>query len=235
MLTVKDVFERANKYAVNSLGVAVQTYHETGNYRHYRDFNLAGIKCTPSWVKKGRKCWTARTQEHNGKTYVDIIAGFRSYVSLDDFLEDYSSLIFRLYQKSWQNIDNVFGYFAGLHGKWATSPVYFKSLVRMLFQLAPILLTVWDPGEELRVAISRGVLADWQIAEIRKYDLTPFGVVSPVISPPEPIPEPEPKPEEAVIPVIPDELPQAEGVSAEFQKWLDENPKLKAILERLNG
>ncbi|MDI9393760.1 MAG: D-Ala-D-Ala carboxypeptidase family metallohydrolase [Synergistota bacterium] len=174
MLTIQEVYTAAQKHPVNPLAVAVQTYHETGNYQHYRDWNIGGIKCTGSWVRKGRKCWNGKTEEYYGEGYASVSAGFRSYDSLEDFFADYADLIARLYPKCRDNLDNVFAYFAGLHGKWATDPAYFKSLVRLLLQLAPDLVEFWDPGAELEEALKRGTLEKWQEDEVRKYDLTPF-------------------------------------------------------------
>ena len=211
MLTVYEVYEKAKGYPVNPLAVAVQTYHETGNYKHYRDWNIAGIKCTRSWTKRGRKCWSAKTMEYYGDGYVQITAGFRSYTSLDDFFADYSDLITRLYPKCRDNPDNVFGYFAGLHGKWATSPVYFKSLVRLLFQLAPKLVELWDPNPELEEAVRRGALEGWQEQEVRKYDLASFRQTSPK----------KEEPEEEVLDVE-DDVPQGESMRDRVRKWLED-------------
>ena len=93
MISIKEVYEIAKKFKVNPLAVAVQTYHETGNYRYYRDWNLAGIKCTGSWVRSGGKCWNAKTQEYYGEGYVQVTAGFRSYSSVERFLGDYEDLL----------------------------------------------------------------------------------------------------------------------------------------------
>jgi hypothetical protein len=49
-------------------------------------------------------------------------------------------LIHLFYPVSKANADNVWGYIAGLQGKWATSPYYYQGLTRMVVRLAPDLL-----------------------------------------------------------------------------------------------
>ena len=124
---------------LNSLGTAVQCCHETGWFRSrpmMAHWNLAGIKCTKTWVNRGGKCFSAKTWEEEGGRRVDQMAGFRSYAGLEEFLRDYSRLIASYYPLSRDSHDCVWLYLAGLHGKWATDSKYFKALVSLVPRIA---------------------------------------------------------------------------------------------------
>ena len=156
MLTAREVYDtilemnRGGGLAcpLSPLGVAAQTYHETANYRHTcgkDNINLAGIKCSSNWLNGSipwstRKCVSLKTQEFTGGAYKDFKLAFRWYDSLETYLKDHARLIDRFYPVSKANADCVWGYVAGLYGKWATSPAYFKSVSTAVLRLAPDLL-----------------------------------------------------------------------------------------------
>lgn len=156
MTTAQDVFEAIkmmNKGGqlmtpLNALGVTAQTSHETGHYVHTcgkGNFNLGGIKCSQNWLDgripwSTRKCVNLQTQEYSGGQFSDYKLAFRFYDSLETYLKDHARLIHLFYPVSKANADNVWGYIAGLQGKWATSPYYYQGLTRMVVRLAPDLL-----------------------------------------------------------------------------------------------
>lgn len=183
MLTAKTVYEtilemnRGGGLAcpLSPLGVTAQTWHETGAYRHTcgkNNTNLAGIKCSSNWLNGSipwstRKCVSLKTQEFTGGAYKDFKLAFRWYDSLETYLKDHARLIDRFYPVSKANADCVWGYVAGLQGKWATSPAYFQSLVKAVLRLAPELLES-DWRERLKnafiCAVQRNVLNPAQTA-----------------------------------------------------------------------
>jgi len=156
MTTAQDVFEAIkmmNKGGqlmtpLNALGVTAQTSHETGHYVHtcgHGNYNLGGIKCSKNWLDgripwSTRKCVNLQTQEYSGGQFADYKLSFRFYDSLETYLKDHARLIHLFYPVSKANVDNVWGYIAGLQGKWATSPYYYQGLTRMVVRLAPDLL-----------------------------------------------------------------------------------------------
>lgn len=157
MLTAREVYDTINRMnkiegsldaPLNSLGVAAQTWHETGGYRHtcgQNNTNLAGIKCSANWIDgripwSTRKCVTFKTQEFVGGKFSDFRLAFRWYDSLETYLKDHARLIDKFYPISKANADCVWGYVAGLQGKWATSPNYFKSVSLAIIKLSPELL-----------------------------------------------------------------------------------------------
>ena len=159
-LTAREVYDtigRMNREGslstpLNALGVTAQTWHETGGYRHTcgkDNTNLAGIKCSSNWLNGSipwstRKCVTLRTQEFVGGKFSDYRLAFRWYDSLETYLKDHARLIALYYPVSRDNADCVWGYIAGLQGKWATSPAYFRSVSTAVLNLAPGLLgTDW--------------------------------------------------------------------------------------------
>ncbi len=184
MLSAREVYDTINRMnkiegslsaPLNALGVACQTFHETGNYRHTcgdDNTNLGGIKCSSNWLDgripwSTRRCVTLKTQEfYNGK-FGDYKLGFRWYDSLETYLKDHARLIDRFYPVSKANADCVWGYVAGVDGKWATSPAYFSSLVKAVVRLAPTLLED-DWHERLKnafiCAVQRNVLTPAQTA-----------------------------------------------------------------------
>ncbi len=155
---------------LNALGVTVQCCHETGWFRSrpmMRHWNLAGIKCTKSWVNSGGKCFSAKTWEEEGGQRVDQTAGFRSYAGLEEFLRDYSRLIASYYPLSRDSHDCVWLYLAGLYGKWATDSRYFRALGDLVPRIA-------DEGGGSRetllrsadAAVLRGYPERWMRAEV---------------------------------------------------------------------
>ena len=151
---------------IHSFGATVHTYLETGGYDHIIGNNFAGIKCTKGWLDKtisisNGKCVNAATQEYiSGKTRV-IDGEFRAYDDINHFLLDYSRLIYFYYPVVKDSYDCLWGYFAGLHGKWATDPRYFYKLVDVAFSIAPQVLKGGYTGafvKEYKIAIAKGVL-----------------------------------------------------------------------------
>ena len=149
--------------ALSPIGVVAQTCHETGFYHHtcgQDNTNLGGIKCSANWLDgripwSTRRCVTLSTGEfYNGKmgTYK---LGFRWYDSLETYLKDHARLINLFYPVSKANADCVWGYVAGLYGKWATGPNYDRSVSKMVIQLAPELLDDWQ--DRLRNAFKEAV------------------------------------------------------------------------------
>lgn len=133
---------------LNALGAAVHFWHETGGFASdlmLENWNLAGIVCTGTWTKRGGKCFSGKTWEHEEGHDVNRVRGFRSYPSLAAFLEDYSRLVKSYYPVSEGNPDCVWGYLAGLQNgkggrKWATDPMYLKRLFILVRNLAPKVL-----------------------------------------------------------------------------------------------
>ncbi len=138
---------------LNAFGAAVQTWHETGGFRSAamrRTWNLAGIKCTRSWVAEGGLCWNSATKEWVGGAERRVDAAFRHYRSLEHFLADYSRLLATCFPLAARNADCCWLFFAGLvwgaprkdgtRLQWATDPNYSASLVRAALTLAPSLL-----------------------------------------------------------------------------------------------
>jgi hypothetical protein len=138
---------------LNAFGAAVQTWHETGGFRSAamrRTWNLAGIKCTRSWVAEGGLCWNSATKEWVGGAERRVDAAFRYYRSLEHFLADYSRLLATCFPLAARNADCCWLFFAGLSWgaprkdgtrlQWATDPNYSASLVRAALTLAPSLL-----------------------------------------------------------------------------------------------
>jgi flagellum-specific peptidoglycan hydrolase FlgJ len=138
---------------LNAFGAAVQTWHETGGFRSAamrRTWNLAGIKCTRSWVAEGGLCWSSATKEWSGGAERRVEAAFRHYGSLEHFLADYSRLLATCFPLAARNADCCWLFFAGLSWgvprkdgtrlRWATDPNYSASLVRAALILAPSLL-----------------------------------------------------------------------------------------------
>lgn len=150
---------------VNVLGAVAQFAHETGNFSSramMENWNLAGIKCTKSWVKGGGACFSAKTWEERGGEVAHEVAGFRSYKNFEHFMYDYSRLIGSYYPLSAKSVDCVWLFFAGLHGKWATDSNYFRALVRMACRLAPHLgVSRADLENSLHVAFERGWPEKW--------------------------------------------------------------------------
>ena len=156
MLTAREVYETiiemnregALACALSPIGVTAQTAHETGMYRHTcgdGNTNLAGIKCSDNWLDgripwSTRRCVTLKTQEFVNGKYGDYRLAFRWYDSLETYLRDHARLIDLFYPTSKANADCVWGYVAGLYGKWATGPNYFNSVSKMVIRLAPTLL-----------------------------------------------------------------------------------------------
>ena len=155
---------------INIFGFCAQISLETGYLEKYNHFNLAGIKCTKSWVDNGGECFKSKTPEDFGKGFVDTVGSFRKYNDTDHFIKDYSRLIHNYYTKCSNNYDNVFGYFAGLHGIWATDRSYFSKLCKVSKILAPHLLGIgWLQSlrESFNIALERKTLEDWMIKEIK--------------------------------------------------------------------
>jgi flagellum-specific peptidoglycan hydrolase FlgJ len=139
------LFSEKSSIKINALAAISQFCQETGYLLKYSNNNLAGIKCTKSWISKGGKCFTAKTFEDGGNgKMVDTVSGFKYYNSIDEFLSDYSELINNLYPICIQNFDSVYGYFLGLEkgklGQFAGDPNYFFSLSNMAKLLAPDLI-----------------------------------------------------------------------------------------------
>ncbi len=156
-----------NHVKLSPWGIAVQSYLETGNYKHFLDFNLTGIKCTGGWIKgsipgSNQRCVQVVTWEERKGKHTTEVAGFRSYDNLHHWLYDHSRLIYRYYPVARDNHDTVFGYFAGLHGKWATDSKYFKKLVDLSFQHLNI-----DFEKDLETCTARDILQRWQVDYIR--------------------------------------------------------------------
>jgi len=177
MLTAREVFETITGIQgslatpLNPLGVTAQTAHETGLYKHTAgqgNTNLGGIKCSSNWLD-GRIPWSTRrctepirTQEFVNGKFGDYKLRFRWYDSLETYLKDHARLIDLFYPVSKANADCVWGYVAGLQGKWATGPNYFNSVSTMVLRLAPELLGD-DWHDRLKAsyieAVRRGVLS----------------------------------------------------------------------------
>lgn len=185
MLTAREVYDTINRMnkiegslstPLNALGVACQTYHETGNFRHTcgkNNTNLAGIKCSSNWLNgtipwSTRKCVSLKTQEFVGGKYSDFKLAFRWYDSLETYLKDHARLIALYYPVSRDNADCVWGYIAGLQGKWATSPAYFRSVSTAVLKLAPGLLgTDWQ--ERLKASYIEACQRDVLKPEMRAF------------------------------------------------------------------
>jgi len=165
---VKDIngTAKTEEKQINVYGFCCQISLETAYLEKYRHFNLAGIKCTKSWVNRGGECFNAKTPEDFGKGFVNTTGCFRKYNDSDHFLNDYSRLIHSYYPVSSSNPDCVYGYFAGLHGKWATDRNYFKKLCQIAKFLGPHLLgSEWKSKltTSFNVALQRNLLEDWMI------------------------------------------------------------------------
>ena len=126
---------------LNVLAAMAQTALETGNFKHFRGFNLAGIKSTAGWEKVGGKVWSAGTSEFQGGAMVKTTARFRAYDDLAHFLSDYAGLIYRCYPLVVKNVDCVWlalaGFYKGKYGAWATDPKYYEKLCVMAVRYAP--------------------------------------------------------------------------------------------------
>jgi flagellum-specific peptidoglycan hydrolase FlgJ len=126
---------------VNELAAISQLALETGHFKSFRGFNLAGIKSTPGWEKVGGKVWSAGTSEYQGGKMVQTTGRFRAYDDLAHFLDDYSSLIHRCYPITVRNLDCLWlclaGLYKGKYGAWATDPKYYDKLCAMVVRYAP--------------------------------------------------------------------------------------------------
>jgi hypothetical protein len=168
-VTPREFFRLSAGYPVNPLGATAQCAHETGRFSHIpggTSHNLAGIKATRSWIEAGGPSVDARTGEFSKGNAVTVTGAFRVYGSTAAFLADYSRIINAYYHTSARNRDCVWGYLAGLHGRWATDPGYYKGCARMAVELAPQLLGEgWAARLEssLRLAERRGSLAPWML------------------------------------------------------------------------
>ena len=161
---------------LHPFGATVHTYLETGGYKHYIGNNLAGIKCTKGWLKRSisisnGKCVSAKTKEYIDGSAKYIDGHFRAYDDIGHFFLDYSRLIYSYYPVAKANYDCLWGYFAGLHGKWATDPQYFFKLVDVAFSIAP---KVYDVPyihifiDDLKKGVEREVLDNEMVAYVEK-------------------------------------------------------------------
>ena len=100
---------------------------------------------------------------------------FRSYKSLDEFLDDYRVKITKDYPLAAKHSGSVWGYFASLQkgrlGSWATTKKYFEYMTSLAFRFGPKLLgPKWK--EELladyKKARRLGILSKQEIALIEK-------------------------------------------------------------------
>lgn len=143
-MTYNEFLKEAEKFKskINPFAVMCQTAHETGYYKSelaVKHNNFAGIKASTDWLKENKPYVDIASPEViNGQTTVKV-SKFRKYKDVNEFLNDYVEFISRdRYADVRNNIENVFGYFAGLlKGGWATNPLYFNRLVEMAFKLAP--------------------------------------------------------------------------------------------------
>ena len=143
-MTYCEFLKSAEKFKtkLNPFAVMCQTAHERGYYKSelaVKHNNFAGIKASADWLKENKPFVEIASPEViNGQTTVKV-SKFRKYKDVEEFLNDYVNFISRdRYADVRNNIDNVFGYFAGLlKGGWATNPLYFNRLVEMAFKLAP--------------------------------------------------------------------------------------------------
>lgn len=150
---------------ISAFGSLCQLWHETGGFSSgamMRHWNLAGIKCTSSWIARGGDCFDGETSEFVLGTELRGVRAFRSYPALSAFLSDYSRLIQTYYPFAAESPDCVWLFFAGLVAgprKWATDPLYFNKLARAALRLAPDLLgPTWEEtlARSLAVADERG-------------------------------------------------------------------------------
>ena len=183
-LTAREVYDtigRMNREGslstpLNALGVTAQTWHETGGYRHTcgkDNTNLAGIKCSSNWLNGSipwstRKCVSLKTQEFTGGAFKDFKLAFRWYDSLETYLKDHARLIALYYPVSRDNADCVWGYIAGLQGKWATSPNYFRSVSGAVLKMAPGLIGA-DWWERLKASYLEAVRRNVLTADMKAY------------------------------------------------------------------
>ena len=149
----KDFFTLCNKYKnkINPLGAVVQCSWETKYKGKFFNSplwlnakNPAGIKTLNGW--KGSYIDSNTWEENNGvaesskKTFI-------KFNSEEDSVIGYVNKINQNYPNSVKNVDNVFGYLAGLLNgqyKWATDSKYLTKLTENLILVAPeILGTEW--------------------------------------------------------------------------------------------
>ena len=160
---------------VNELAAVSQLALETGHFKSFRGFNLAGIKSTPGWEKVGGKVWSAGTSEYQGGKMVQTTGRFRAYDDLAHFLDDYSSLIHRCYPVMVRNLDCVWlclaGLYKGKYGAWATDPKYYDKLCSMVVQYAPqVIGDGWQDrlATAYQLARQRGFTEAWMEKAVLK-------------------------------------------------------------------
>ena len=177
----REILQRnnASELKLNALGAVSQWAHETGRFRSLimtSNWNLAGIKATAGWVKRGGNTFGSVTHEYASGAPLRVVGAFRSYPSLSAFLEDYAGILARCYPLAGKSVDCVWLFFAGLvHGIarsdgsrycWATDPGYFAALCRMAVTYAPILCGPEWKGilrESLSAAVQRGFPYGWML------------------------------------------------------------------------
>ena len=125
---------------INRLGFTAQSALETGYWTSYlwtHANNGAGIKAHGDW--HGDILVIESPEYIDGKNTIKT-STFRKYASIGLFIDDYEKKIRKGYPRSVKNADNIWGYFAGLEGKWATDPRYFGKLVINTSRIAPMVL-----------------------------------------------------------------------------------------------
>ena len=178
-VTAEEFYTRARRLdGVNAFAATCQSAHETGFWTSYlwkQAMNGAGIKADKKWRNSGRPHILKKSPESVGDRIVYRQSYFRSYGSLDEFLDDYRVKITNDYPLAAKHSGSVWGYFSSLQkgrlGSWATTKKYFEYMTSLPFRLAPKLLGAnWKETllNDYREARRLGILSEKEIALIEK-------------------------------------------------------------------
>lgn len=96
--------------------------------------NFWGIKATPNW--KGA-AWNGRTEEFLKGKSVHLSQTFRAYPTIGAGIDDYLSLIDRLYSASLRQ-SSLTVFLNQLQGRWATDPHYAIKVQQVIQQVETI-------------------------------------------------------------------------------------------------
>lgn len=144
ILTNKNLFNEFYKYRhiINPFAAMCQCRHESfykgkeWNSSLCKEANnLAGIKATKNWQGEVSEK-TTWEQKPNGEIYTTV-ARFRKYPDIESFCQDYVDKINSMYPEAKASKDNLWGYFSGLIGKWATDLAYIDRLTEQAISMAP--------------------------------------------------------------------------------------------------
>ena len=129
-------YDRLSNKGFNPLYVFVHIYHETGGFKHIiGKHNYWGIKARKSTTNKVK----VKTHEYINGERKEVYAYFRDWLTLEDALDWYMSLIKRLYPSSYKYREvSYIGYFRGLIDgmyKYATDPTYIEKLINLFEHL----------------------------------------------------------------------------------------------------